>query len=325
MKNACPRVRRDRVEADLRRLGPVIVAATAFLAGSPAAAEEAALPEPAPAAPGDASSPTAAVVRPAQTDDAPQALASAVTRLVRARLDTLGVVRLSESPAATLEDIQLTIGCIGETVECLGQVAGQLGAELLVLPAIERIDREVVVTVGLFDTRDDSLHSVARRAPEGRSEAILDEIEPMIDELFGVAPAAGQPGAAPAEPPERSLRWLLAPLITLGAGAAVLVAGGVVGGLAEAAEDDYAAAPTTTTQEVDAALELGDSAERRALAANVLFGLGAAIVVAGGALALVLGLRQRRSAASSTARPAAAFSFGVMGLSLALGHAGGAP
>ncbi|RZO65129.1 MAG: hypothetical protein EVA89_02725, partial [Sandaracinaceae bacterium] len=58
----------------------------------------------------------------------------AVDRLIRAELDGLGTVRTSSGVALDLGEVQLALGCVGETPECLGPVAAELSVALLVIP-----------------------------------------------------------------------------------------------------------------------------------------------------------------------------------------------
>lgn len=230
--------------------------------------------------------PTAAIVSPSPSTEISEEVASAVEQLVRARVDQIDVARLSEAPALDISAIQLALGCVGETVECLGQIASELGVDVLVLPSLERAGTEYVLTLTVFDHRSGDLRRAVRRAAgEDAEREILDAVDSMVYEVFGLE-------APPEAPDGQRLERLWIPLLTAGLGIVTLVVGSVFGSLASSAESDYAAAPTSTVEEVDAALALGEQAEDRALAANVLFGVGGAAVLAGAVLALVLFVRR---------------------------------
>ena len=112
--------------------------------------------------------------------------------------------------------------------------------------------------------------------------AVFDKVKkslPPAKEDKAVKPPPGgetrvvtRPPPAPAPAPARKGRlwtWVAA-----GVGAAAMIGGGVAGGLALKAEKDFDAEP-----DAGPARSLKDKAETDALAANVLFGVGGAVLV----------------------------------------------
>jgi len=255
--------------------------------------------------PPDAEPPLAAVLEPSVADESDAGLGSAFERVLRARLDALGVVRLEGTPALNLPDLQLAIGCVAETDACLAQIAEQLEVQALVLTTIERADETVVAEVRFFVAEGESRRAVRRAEGERAPNELLAEVDPMVREIFDlpppeepIEPVAYEPdeasGAAPpttaaAPPPEPDglSPW---PFVVGSAGVVALGTGVVFALLAESAEGDWAEAPTGTMAQVGEARELRDRAETRATVANILLGVGGALIVAGAALFVVLEL-----------------------------------
>lgn len=279
----------------------------------PLAPPHAALAQEGPGAPArPATRPLAAVLEPSVADESDAGLASAFERVLRARLDALEVVRLEGTPALNLPDLQLAVGCVAETDTCLAQVAEQLEVDALVVTTIEHADDTLVAEVRFFHPDGESRTAVRRATGDRAPNELLAEVDPMVRELFDLPPpdepiepvaydadaegdhadtgAAGDGEGAPesSPPPEEGLSpW---PFVVGGVGVAALATGVVFGLLAESTEGDWADAPTATMAQVDAALALRDRAETQATVANILLGVGGALVVAGAALFVVLEL-----------------------------------
>lgn len=261
--------------------------------------------------------PRTAVLQTAVGAEADAGLGAAVERVIRARVDALGVVTVAETPPLSLPDVQLAVGCVAETEACLAMVTGQLGVDALLLPTVDRADSTLVVGITFFDSRNggSSRRTVRRASGDDAVNELLGSVDGMLREIFGLPPAeeppdisayvdgdgsgaaaAGRPGAATGAgggaagggtPPDRSMSPV--PFIVAAAGGALLVGGGVLGLVAKATEDEYAATSTRTREGVDEAIELRESAETQAMIANVLFGVGGAALVVGAVL-LVLEL-----------------------------------
>jgi hypothetical protein len=236
--------------------------------------------------------PTASLLSTAASEGVGEGLSGAVDRLLRSRIDQLGVVTVQGSVALDIAEVQLALGCVGETPECLTQVAEQVGVTVLILSNLDRVGDEVVLSVGHFDSRDGQLRRVVRRVRGEQAETeILDAIEGALRELFDLP----LPEEDPVEldeieppvvtPPARSPDLAL-PSITLATGAAVLGAAIVTGVLFQGEADAYAIAPEVPE---DVAERQGHrrSAEELALATNVLAITGGVVAAAGAVWLLV--------------------------------------
>lgn len=236
--------------------------------------------------------PLTAVLSASISDDSLRSTGGAIERVIRARIEPLGVVRVAGTPALGLNDLQLAVGCMGETNECLTAVAGQLEVDALLLPAVDRAGSETVVSVTFFDRRNGQSRRAVRRAEQEAD--LLESVEGLLRELFGLPPAPVEPdpGTGPGPRPVRGGGGggiSLPGLIVAGVGV-LAVGGGVVFGLmAQSSEDEYATAPTMTPAEIDAAIEIRDRAETQALLANIFFAAGGALVLGGAALILLGG------------------------------------
>ena len=223
-----------------------------------------------------------------------EGLSGAVDRLLRSRIDRLDVVDVQGSVALDVAEVQLALGCVGETAECLSQVAEQIGVEVLILPNLDRVGEEVVLSVGRFDSRDGQLRRVVRRARGEQAETeILDAIEGALRELFDLPLPEEDPiELDETEPPPPVVRPpapgpdLTLPAITLGTGAAVLGAAIVTGVLFQSEADAYSI-PPESPGEVREREGHARSANDLALATNVLAITGGAIAAAGAAWLLI--------------------------------------
>lgn len=210
-------------------------------------------------------------------------LAGAIDRVLRADLDRLQVVNTAGTPALALAELQLAVGCVGETPACLAAVAQQLEVDILILTSLDRAGDETVLTVSIFDKRkDQNIRRGVRRASGGKTESeLLASIDGLLRELFGLPPAPVKPIAEIA-PKEKTLP--MPALIVGGAGGVALIAGGIFGAMSNGTESDFVNAPKNTRADVDAAIAIRDRAESQATTGNVLIGVGVAAIVAGAVL-----------------------------------------
>ncbi|MBX3273054.1 MAG: hypothetical protein KF729_22515 [Sandaracinaceae bacterium] len=218
----------------------------------------------------------------------------ALDRVLHAQLREHGVLELAATPALGIEDLQLAVGCVADSRDCFTAVATQLEVAVLVFLDVERAGSELVLTLSVYESGADEVRAVTRRVGgEGAEARALDEVDPMVRQVFGLPPppeGAGD-GVAPARraagTSERADEPPIVPLVLLGAGAVAL---GVAVGLGVASQDtlsSYERLTVASPADVDAALALYDRAETEALAANVLFGVAAALA-AGGAVAWII-------------------------------------
>ncbi|HJL16092.1 MAG TPA: hypothetical protein RMH99_10560 [Sandaracinaceae bacterium LLY-WYZ-13_1] len=240
--------------------------------------------------------------------EAAEETGGAVGRLLRAELDGLDVVRTSSGVALDLSEVQLALGCVGETVACLGPVAGELDVRYLLIPHLDRGDDGLMLTLALFDGREETIARTVRRAPT--RAALLDAVEGQLRELFELPPAPdppdpvasdpagerseGPPTASTASPstgPARSEGGVTPlPFVLLGVGAAALGAGAVFGVASQDNQSEWETVDRgSTREEVDAGHDAIAEAETFAIVADVFFVVGG-LAVAGGVAALVVEL-----------------------------------
>ena len=238
--------------------------------------------------------PSASLLSTAASRGVGEGLSGAVDRLLRSRIDRLDVVDVQGSVALDVAEVQLALGCVGETAECLSQVAEQIGVEVLILPNLDRVGEEVVLSVGRFDSRDGQLRRVVRRARGEQAETeILDAIEGALRELFDLPLPEEDPieldetePPPPVVTPPSPGPDLTLPAITLGIGVAVVGAAIVTGVLFQGEVDAYSI-PPASRNEVSEREGHGRSANDLALATNVLAITGGAIAAAGAAWLLI--------------------------------------
>jgi hypothetical protein len=255
----------------------------------------------------------------------------ALDSALQAALDALGVVRVTVRPGLDLEAVQLAIDCVAQSAACLHAVAAQSGVQVLIAPTIVRTDSALVLTLLRFDVRMDNGNAAPVRVARKQvgtqlKPELLDAIPSMLRELFGLsadqaaAPvAAAEPSAPPDELPVAAYTHqkpaLTGPLI-LGSAGALLVAGGVVTGLVmQSTHSEYLKLPKSTETEIDHAIQVSSRGQTQATVANVLYGVGAAAIVASAIwLAIELGNSSERNPSYTALVPA--LGPGQLGVSL---------
>jgi hypothetical protein len=275
--------------------------------------------------------PTAALFATAGAIETDAALDSAL----QAALDTLGVVRVTVKPGLDLEAVQLAIDCVGQSAACLYAVAAQSGVEVLIAPSLTRSADGLALSVLRFDARADTGNAAPQRAVRKQSGTqlkpeLLDAIPDLLRELLGVArePDTGsvplQPSAAPNAPLDEvppataendRLSLYLGPSIVGGAGV-LMIAGGVATGLVmQSTHDDYLKLPLQNMADVNRVIRKADSGKTEATVANVLYGVGAAAIVAG-AIWLALELSDTRDSRAPRTALVPAIGPGQLGVTL---------
>lgn len=232
--------------------------------------------------------PRAAVLRIQASAGADIERADAIERVLRAKIDALGVIENAGTPALGVSDLALAVGCLGETQECHRAIAEQLEVDALILADLASTGGEHVLTVRLFDARSGETTTRSTTATGLKAEVrLLESVEPLVRELFGLPPAPSPEDAATdGEATDRSRSpWSF---VAAGAGLGAIVAGTVLGLKAKEKEDAYAALLPRSASDVDEAHRLLDEARKNALFANVLFAAGGALVVTGVVLFFVL-------------------------------------
>jgi hypothetical protein len=273
-----------------------------------------------PASADEEASPTTAVLLPASIDGEDHRLVGAVERVLRTKMDDLQVVKVMGTPALGLSDLQLAVGCVGETDACLKVVAEQLEVEALLLSSIEGVDGALMLTVTFFDARNGERRSAMRReAGEAAAIRLLEGVEPILREMFGLAAPrtldAGLDNVA-----ERRRRPAL-PFVVGGVGLATLLAGGATALVARRTHDQYASVTIDGAEDAEQAAALLDRSRRQARAAQGLVGVGGALAISGIVLFFVTGRTHEQEPGDVTVLP----SLGPDGAGLHLaGRFGGA-
>ncbi len=258
--------------------------------------------------------PVTATILQSQRTGVEEGLGAAFDRTLRSRLDALHVVDTAGAVALDLEQIQLALGCMGETTECLSAVAVETGVTIVVVPSLAQAGGTTQATVLVFDSRDQSMRRGTREAVGANADAeLLAGTEGLLRELFGLPAAAVTTGpeTGPTTPPPAAA-LSPAPFVFIGAGALAIIGGVVAGVLSSSDADAYARARPTTNAEVDAMLSLFSRAETEALAANILFIAGGVLVAAG----VVWELAAGREDGSSPLSLAPSVGPGSVGLAL---------
>jgi hypothetical protein len=267
--------------------------------------------------------------------------------VIQAALERLGVVNIASRPGMDLNAVQLAIDCVSETQSCLRAVANQTQAQILIAPSLQSTQSELVVSLLRFDVADGQMRRVLRRQPgTSLKPETLDAVPSMLRELFNIpeptpqpAPVASEstttepegtdsattllpPIIEPPQEPASSGPLPVGPFLLAGAGALVLGGGAVVGAIMLSTQDDYNTLRISNERDVTKANDLKDSAKTQAVIANVMYGVGGAMLVAGGIwLAVALSQPARRD---DDWRTAVVPAVGPGQLGFAIVHRGGA-
>jgi len=193
-----------------------------------------------------------------------------------------------------LESEKQLLGCTDSTA-CLAEVAGAMGARLVIFGELGSLDDQLLLTLNLYDANH--AKSVARQIVRGPTlTAVADGIDDAIRLL--VTPTLATIDAKPVRllvmqmrnlrsdtaavvPPPPAMSGLsLVGVTGVGLGLAAAAVGGAFGVLA--INNDGAANKPDTTQ-VDA-VALESTRDQQALVANILYASGAIVALGGAAL-----------------------------------------
>ena len=209
---------------------------------------------------------------------------AAFDRTLRSRLDSLHVVRTEGAVALDLEQIQLALGCMGETIECLTAVASETGTQIVVVPSLARAGERMIATVLVFDARDSSIRRGTRETGAGETSTMLGGVEALLREVFGLPAAAVEHSDVtppPAPPSVHHTSLSPVPIVVIAAGGVALIAGAIVGGLSIGDASTYQSLHFDSAADVDAGLSLLSRQQTEAAVADALLIGGAILVVAG--------------------------------------------
>ncbi|MGE0791226.1 MAG: hypothetical protein AB7S26_36470 [Sandaracinaceae bacterium] len=251
---------------------------------------------------GPAAAPRGVLIEPVVAGDG-GAIAASMQRILRTRIEALGVAQLDATPALGLSDLGLAVGCVGRSAQCFDGIAAQLQVEVLVWLELERSGQVVALALRSYTRGEEDIREASRRFEGADADAeALDEIDGLVRQLFGLPPpspdevAEGDEAhdAPPARPAPRTAERddglaIGLPVGLLGAGVLTLGAGFIVGAVSQSSNDEYARVTVTSPADVDRALSIHDRAATEATVANVLF-VGSGVLLAAGITALIIGL-----------------------------------
>lgn len=233
--------------------------------------------------------PRTAILRTTASGAADEARVDAIERVLRAKVDELEVIENAGTPALGVADLALAVGCLGETDDCYRAIAAQLEVDALLLSDFASLEDEQVLTVRLFDARSGETITRSATVEVAHGEVrMLERIEPLVRELYGLPPRVTSPSAEVGTRGEEGRRRSPWAFVTAGAGLGALAAGTVLAFRARDKESEYAGLVPNTVAEADEAHRLLDDARRNALFANMLFAAGGALTVTGLILFFVL-------------------------------------
>jgi hypothetical protein len=228
----------------------------------------------------------AAVLKAAPNADPRAAVAVELPVLLAKKLGDLRLYASIEPTQLPFRDLGLAIGCVPQEADCESRVAKELDVEVLLSTQLVMGPGALRIQVVLHDLRAGTAPRAAERPITDPTDAVELSVvfDDLIFDLYGVRPQAHELTQTGTGAPSRV--FLLTPWPWAIGGVATLAAGLIAGGLSRSAASSYAGLPTHTPAEVDAALEQRGVAENRALVANVLFGVTAALAVTGVAMGI---------------------------------------
>jgi hypothetical protein len=200
-------------------------------------------------------------------------------------------------------EVQLSVGCADESRACFEAIARAASVDALLVRSLSTDDAgSARLELRYFDSASsDEPAVVSTEVPAGASDALVRAMPSLVRELFGipevVAPAQSEPApASDAAPlPAQSTREdegedegvSIVPWLFIGAGAATLTAGIVVGAIAAEDFNAWKKSSVGTTEEADRANDELDDLNTRALAADILMPAGAVMLGLGATLLML--------------------------------------
>ena len=180
-----------------------------------------------------------------------------------------------------LERQKALLGCADTGSSCLAELAGALGAEVILVGSVARLDDEYVFTLKIVSAKD--ARTLAQRRGGGKSDkAALEWLTSAGRELAETAVGATAPGVAPTASAWSSLpRWVAAVPLVVGVGLGV--ASGVLYGSSQSSAKYLMSGMASSQLE---ATMVATSGAQQQVASAVL--LGGAVLMLGIAVVLFL-------------------------------------
>ncbi len=244
-----------------------------------------------------------------------QAYGSSVQRAARVRTLQLASDGQVHAPSVTLVDLQLAVGCMGLTPDCLDLVAEQLDADELIVPVIERAGKQVLLSLIRYERNRKRVREAVRELPVESEPELLQAIEPMVRELFGLPTNEGQQEGgvsheltskkktnadvdSAADRPSRDSRdrsaedssgaLQLVPWVVGGLGVASLGVGIFFAVSTSNTQAEFDRAPAMTAADVMHLRDLKAKGSTEATLSNVFIGAGAGLLLSGALLYLLV-------------------------------------
>lgn len=192
--------------------------------------------------------------------------------LARALREVGGFSRVVFS-SVPLADLRLAVGCGDEGASCLDRLARALEATAIVVRRVRANPGGTTLSLVYRDRASNDAPLTATRT--GTPGRLADEMQPTVRSLYGVEDVANVGSRR-----VRGWTW-----VTIGSGAGVLLGGAILG--ASASWGEHTTLQVNSAADVDRIEASFAAAETRALAGNIMIGIGAVTLGVGGALMLI--------------------------------------
>ena len=183
-----------------------------------------------------------------------------------------------------LEEQKITLGTCDD-MSCLAEIGGALGVRWIVSGSVSRFGKSFLVNLKLIDVKKVQVASRVSRNVGQDQRALVPGVRALTRQLISEAKGLPKPVSWPKGFLDFSIKFETQepgqpinpyPWIIFGSGLAVAAAGGVTGGLAWSEADR--SEPFETVQAYD---DWSAGVTDKSLAADVLMGVGGALVVSG--------------------------------------------
>ena len=237
-------------------------------------------------------SPSVGVVR--ATNGAPQQLADEIDAALLRDLSAIGGIERPVVSPVDYAEIEIGVGCGDDFRACLLAITRAVRVDALVLRrlSVDGQGQGKLELTYLEAASHDAPTTVEALVPAAQLTALVDAVPGLVRRLFGIeevahpaAPPTPEAAATTVAPGSTHRSAALAPAsdagvsagtwIALGAGAAALTAGIVLGWTAQQDFHDWKQTPLRSREDADAARSAFEDIRARAIAADVLMPVGA--------------------------------------------------